>query len=336
MNCSSSVHHELGERRALASCFRPPQISHPFISDRDVDFSRMSEGLIVLVVHTFTPRPRHVRWCMLRSPLVAALCKYQVYIYKYIYKYVICLPLYIGLHRYFSRQNFLKYICKFNIDPFPGFQSLSLRFRHYALCLTLSCLYLVRMSSGRPEQVCLCIWLSQIMCLVVDWCFFFSYPCSLSERWWAKHTMLLSNISHIHHHASNTPDTSQYTSSRGYSLTLYIQMLFVYGFWEKSLYMIGSCVFLLSSLAPVSSESIEWLTNETAKRTEMLKSEVSDAWGIVVKTWRDRYSQHHVVVGEKLSLPPGQMRVCADFKLLSLCQQVRLYLESLLSIDKEL
>lgn len=61
----------------LGSCFRP-HTSHLFIFDREVDFlvrwpgSRGGGG-----VHTHYLAP--VWWCMLHSPQVATLCKYQVY-----------------------------------------------------------------------------------------------------------------------------------------------------------------------------------------------------------------------------------------------------------------
>lgn len=64
-----------------------------------------------------------------------------------------------------------------------------------------------------------------------------------SERGQANHTVLLSNISHIDHQASYTPDTLQYIKMMTpgpWTVSLYSQlnvyMLLIYGFWNVSLY----------------------------------------------------------------------------------------------------
>lgn len=59
-------------------CFRPPQISHiPFISDWEVDFLECLGSWLFGALHLYT-QALQFDDVMLRSPLVAALCKYQV------------------------------------------------------------------------------------------------------------------------------------------------------------------------------------------------------------------------------------------------------------------
>ena len=104
MNCSSSVCRELGGRRAWEAASDLHRYHTPFISDREVDFLECLRAWLWRWRAPLHPGPP-VWWCMLRSPLVAALCKYQVYTV-----YIICPPLYIGLHRYFSRLIFSRNI----------------------------------------------------------------------------------------------------------------------------------------------------------------------------------------------------------------------------------
>lgn len=101
MNCSSSVYSELGGWRAWEAASDLHRYHTPFVSDWEVDFLECLRAWLWQRCAPLHPGPP-VWWCMLRSPLVAASCKYQVYI--------ICPPLYIGLHRYFSRLIFFKNI----------------------------------------------------------------------------------------------------------------------------------------------------------------------------------------------------------------------------------
>lgn len=97
MNCSSSVYRELSGRRASEAASDLHRYHTPFISDREVDFLECLRAWLWWWSAPLHPGPP-VWWCMLRSPLVAASCKYQVH--------TVCPPLYIGLHRYFSRLIF--------------------------------------------------------------------------------------------------------------------------------------------------------------------------------------------------------------------------------------
>lgn len=87
---------------------------------------------------------------------------------------------------------------------------------------------------------------------------------SFSERGQAKHTVLLSNISHIDHQASYTPDTLQYIemmTPEPWIFSLY-NLLNSYAIYpwlleDKLVYDMNSYAFsLLSSLAYASSDSI--------------------------------------------------------------------------------
>lgn len=137
MNCSSSVYSELGGWRAWEAASDLHKYHTPFVSDWEVDFLECLRAWLWRRCAPLRPGPP-VWWCMLRSPLVAASCKYQVYI--------ICPPLYIGLHRYFSRLIFSKIYMQIQYWPFFVFDSLSLCFETLcSLFLTLN-MYLVRMS----------------------------------------------------------------------------------------------------------------------------------------------------------------------------------------------
>lgn len=72
MNCSASVNRELGK------LLQTSHVSHLFIFDREVDFLVWWPGSGGGGVHPHDQAS--VWWCMLHSPLVAILCKYQVYI----------------------------------------------------------------------------------------------------------------------------------------------------------------------------------------------------------------------------------------------------------------
>lgn len=136
MNCSSSVCHELGGRRACEAASDLHRCHTPFISDREVDFLECLRAWWgwwlwwcqrCAPLHPGPP----VWWCMLRSPLVAALCKYQFYTV-----YIICPQLYIGLHRYFSRQMFFRNIYANTIMTLLFLFLINYHYvrRHYALC----------------------------------------------------------------------------------------------------------------------------------------------------------------------------------------------------------
>lgn len=89
--------------------------------------------------------------------------------------------------------------------------------RHYALCSELNFIFPVRMNLDGLKQG-LRVNLTQSDCLFRGGLIYLpSFLYSLLERGQAKHTMLLSNISHMDHHASNTSDAFQCSQSRGYS-----------------------------------------------------------------------------------------------------------------------
>lgn len=72
MNCSASVNRELGK------LLQTSHNSDLFIFDREDDFLVWRPGSGGGGVRPHDQAP--VWWCMLHSPLVAMLCKYQVYI----------------------------------------------------------------------------------------------------------------------------------------------------------------------------------------------------------------------------------------------------------------
>lgn len=136
MNCFSSVYGELGGRRAWEAASDLHRYHTPFVSDWEVDFLECLRAWMWWWQRRAPPHPGPpVWWCMLRSPLVAASCKYQVYKYIYIYINIICLPLYIGLHRFSRLFCFQKYIYANTIDPFLFMINYYHVLKHYALCL---------------------------------------------------------------------------------------------------------------------------------------------------------------------------------------------------------
>ena len=99
-------------------------------------------------------------------------------------------------HIFLKANFFLKYICKYNIDPF---------WIHYPDVLnTMLFVLTLIMSFGESDlQIAsagiACVFDTVRLLFVLWWVLTFMTNFNFSERGQAKHTVLLSNISHIDH-----------------------------------------------------------------------------------------------------------------------------------------